>query len=118
MEDILAELAESIEIARKTGIKDEKIIVDPGIGFAKTWEQNLAVISRLAELKRLGFPILLGASRKSFIGKALGDLDVKDRIEGTLAVTAAGVKDGVDIVRVHDVKQNVRVAKLIDLMVR
>jgi dihydropteroate synthase len=118
MEDISAELRESIEIAHKAGIKDDKIIVDPGIGFAKTWEQNLLVIRGLAGLKQLGYPVLLGASRKSFIGKVLGDLEVGDRLEGTLAVTAAGIMEGVDIVRVHDVLQNVRVAKMIDSIVR
>lgn len=117
IEDILAELKESIEIAHKAGIKDDCIIIDPGIGFAKTWEQNVEVMRHLEEFKRLGYPLLLGASRKSFIGKVL-DLEVHERLEGTLAVTAAGIAKGVDVVRVHDVLQNVRVAKMMDRLVR
>ncbi len=113
VEEIISELQESIDIARKAGIKDEKIIIDPGIGFAKTWEDNLEVMRNLKQFKKLGFPVLLGASRKSFIGKVLG-VEVGDRLEGTLAVTAAGIMSGSDIVRVHDVLQNVRVAKMID----
>jgi len=117
IEDILSELRESIEIAFRAGVKDDKIIIDPGIGFAKTWEQNIIVLRHFAELKRLGYPILLGASRKSFIGKVLG-LEVHDRLEGTLAVTALGIKGGADIVRVHDVLENARVAKMADSIVR
>jgi len=117
IEDILCELEESIEIAQKAGVKDENIIIDPGVGFGKTWEQNLQVMRHLAEFKRLGYPVLLGASRKTFIGKVLG-LEVHERLEGTLAVTAAGIMKGMDIVRVHDVWQNVRTAKMIDSMVR
>ena len=114
---ILRELEESILIAKKAGIEDDKIIIDPGIGFAKTWEQNLEVMRKLEDFKMLGYPVLLGASRKSFIGKVL-DLEVYDRLEGTLATTATGIAKGVDIVRVHDVLQNVRVAKMTDSMVK
>ncbi|ACL75684.1 dihydropteroate synthase [Ruminiclostridium cellulolyticum] len=114
---ILKELEGSILIAKNAGIGDDKIIIDPGIGFAKTWEQNLEVMHSLEDFKRLGYPVLLGTSRKSFIGKVLG-LEVPDRLEGTLATTAAGISKGVDIVRVHDVLQNVRVAKMTDSMVR
>lgn len=117
MEDIMSELGESIELALKAGIKDENIILDPGIGFGKTWEQNLTVMRNLDMLKKLGYPILLGASRKNFIGKTLG-LEVNDRLEGTLAVTSIGIMKGADIVRVHDVLQNTRVAVMTDNIVR
>ncbi len=114
---ILRELEESILIAKNAGIGDDKIIIDPGIGFAKTWEQNLEVMRKLETFKKLGYPVLLGTSRKSFIGRVLG-LEVYDRLEGTLATTATGIVKGVEIVRVHDVLQNVRVAKMTDSMVR
>ncbi|WP_320127637.1 dihydropteroate synthase [uncultured Sphaerochaeta sp.] len=117
MKDILLDLEQSLEIAARAGVKEEQIILDPGIGFAKTWEQNLLVMKNLEMLKKLGFPILLGASRKSFIGKTLG-LEVQDRLEGTLAVTSIGITKKVDIVRVHDVLENVRVARMTDKIVR
>ena len=117
MEDILAELGESIELALKAGIKDENIILDPGIGFGKTWQQSLAVMRNLEMLKTLGYPVLLGASRKSFIGKTLG-LEANDRLEGTLAVTSIGIMKGADIVRVHDVRENARAARMTDSIVR
>jgi dihydropteroate synthase len=117
IEDMLLELTQSIELAHNAGIKDENIIIDPGIGFAKTYEQNLEVMRQLDAFKSLGYPILLGASRKSFIGKVL-DLEVIDRLEGTLAITAAGIMKGCDIVRVHDIKENVRVSKIIDCLER
>lgn len=117
IEDMLRELAESINIAKHAGVKDENIIIDPGIGFAKTFEHNLLVMRHLEEFKRLGYPVLLGASRKSFIGKALG-LEVDERLEGTLAVTATGILKGADMVRIHDVLPNVRVARMSDCMVR
>lgn len=117
MGKILCELEESILIAKKANIKDENIIIDPGIGFAKTWEQNIKVMRHLEDFKKLGYPVLLGTSRKSFIGRVL-ELEVSDRLEGTLATTAAGITKGVDIVRVHDVLQNLRVAKMMDSMVR
>jgi len=117
MEDILADLSESIAIALQAGVQEEQIILDPGIGFAKTVAQNLEVMKHLERLKSLGYPVLLGASRKSFIGKSLG-LDVQDRLEGTLASTAIGISKGVDIIRVHDVLQNIRVARMTDLLVR
>lgn len=117
MGEILSELRESIDLAHRAGIGDDQIIVDPGIGFGKTWQQNLEVMRRLSELKKLGYPVLLGASRKSFIGKVL-DLEVGDRLEGTLAVTAAGILKGADILRVHDVLPNVRAARMADSFVR
>ncbi len=114
---IVLELEESILIAKRAGIGDDKIMIDPGIGFAKTWEQNLEVMRKLEAFRKLGYPVLLGTSRKSFIGRVL-DLEVYDRLEGTLATTATGIAKGADIVRVHDVLQNVRVAKMTDSMVR
>jgi dihydropteroate synthase len=117
MKDILHDLEESIELALHAGVREEHIILDPGIGFAKTWEQNLEVMRNLEMLNTLGYPILLGASRKSFIGKTL-NLEVQDRLEGTLAVTSIGIMKGVAIVRVHDVLQNARVATMTDRIVR
>ncbi len=99
------------------GIEREKIIVDPGIGFGKTVEQNLQLIRELGELKVLGRPILVGPSRKSFIGYTL-DLPPEERLEGTAAAVTIGIAKGADIVRVHDVKEMVRVARMTDAMVR
>lgn len=117
MDDLLSDLSKSIDIALQAGVKEHQIILDPGIGFAKTVEQNLEVIKHLERLKTFGYPVLLGASRKSFIGKTL-NLEVQDRLEGTLATTAIGISKGVDIIRVHDVLQNARVAKMTDILVR
>lgn len=117
MGDIIAYFRESIAMAEEAGIPREKIIIDPGIGFGKTLEQNLEVMRRLKELGCLGQPVLLGTSRKSMIGKTL-DLPVDQRVEGTAATVAVGITFGVDIVRVHDVKEMVRVARMTDAMVR
>ena len=117
MESIKDFLAESINIAIEAGIDKNKIVLDPGIGFGKTYEQNLEVLKRLGELKVLGYPILLGTSRKSVIGNTL-DLPPKERVEGTIATTVLGVRDGVDIVRVHDVEKNLRAAKMADAIYR
>lgn len=117
MGDIIRELRETIALALESGIEWEKIIVDPGIGFGKTVEQNLTVMAELAELKVLGRPILLGPSRKSFIGYTL-DLPPDERIEGTAAAVAIGIANGADILRVHDVKEMARVARMTDAMVR
>jgi dihydropteroate synthase len=117
MEDILSDLEQSIELGIKAGIKEENIILDPGIGFGKTWEQNLVVMRNLDRLKQFGYPVLLGASRKNFIGRTLG-LEVNERMEGTMAVTAIGIMKGADIVRVHDVLQNTRVAAMTDRILR
>ncbi len=117
MADIIRELRESMALAIEAGIEREKIIVDPGIGFGKTVEQNLQVMAELAELKVLGRPILLGPSRKSFIGYTL-DLSAGEWIEGTAAAVAIGIANGADIVRVHDVKEMVRVARMTDAMIR
>jgi dihydropteroate synthase len=117
MDSIKEFLLESIKIAKEAGIKDDKIILDPGIGFGKNYEQNIEVLRRLGELKDLGYPILLGTSRKSTIGKIL-NVTPKERVEGTIATTVAGIIDGVDIVRVHDVKENLMAAKVADAIYR
>lgn len=107
----------TIEIALKAGIDKEMIILDPGIGFGKTVEQNIEVMRRLDELQVLGYPVLLGISRKSVIGKTL-DLPTHDRLEGTIALNSIGIQMGVEIIRVHDIKENVKAAKMIDAIVR
>lgn len=106
-------LEEGISIAQKAGVDDDMIIIDPGIGFGKTFEHNLEIINRLDEFRSLGMPILLGPSRKSFIGKIL-DLPPGDRLEGTAAAVAIGIMKGANIVRVHDVSSIVRVARVVD----
>jgi dihydropteroate synthase len=117
IEDIKRELLESVAIARSAGIPDEHILLDPGIGFGKTVEQNLELINRLDEIRALGFPVLLGPSRKSFIGYTL-DLPPDQRVEGTAAAVAVGITRGADIVRVHDVEYMLRVARMADALVR
>jgi len=117
MADIVRELEYSIELALDAGVDFEKIIVDPGIGFGKTVEQNLEILRRLGELKVLGRPILLGTSRKSVIGYVL-NLPPNERVEGTAATVALGIAAGADIVRVHDVKAMARVVKMTDAIVR
>lgn len=107
MQDVAADLAETLHLAQKAGIAEDKIILDPGVGFAKSYEQNLEVINSLEELKVLGCPILLGTSRKSVIGLTL-DLPAAERVEGTVATTVVGVMKGCMFVRVHDVLQNKR----------
>lgn len=117
LEDIRRELLESVEIAHSAGIPDDLILLDPGIGFGKTVEQNLELLNRLAEIRELGYPVLLGPSRKSFIGYTL-NLPPDQRTEGTAAALAIGIDRGADIVRVHDVKMMVRVARMTDAIVR
>lgn len=117
IEDVKRELLVSVEIAKKAGVEENVILLDPGIGFGKTREHNLELINRLGEIRALGYPILLGTSRKSFIGFTL-DLPPDQRIEGTAATVAVGITRGADIVRVHDVKEMARVAKMTDAMVR
>jgi dihydropteroate synthase len=117
LEDVKRELMDSVRIARSAGIPDEHIILDPGIGFGKTIKQNLELINRLGEIRALGFPVLLGASRKSFIGYTL-DLPPNQRVEGTAAAIAVGITRGADIVRVHDVEAMVRVVRMTDAIVR
>jgi dihydropteroate synthase len=115
--DVKAELMEMVQGARAAGIADENIIIDPGIGFGKTVEQNLELLNRLDEIRALGFPVLLGPSRKSFIGYTL-NLPPDQRIEGTAATVAIGIARGADIVRVHDVESMARVAIMTDAIVR
>lgn len=117
IEEIIRFLKESVRIALEAGVSDDKIILDPGIGFGKTAEQNIAVMSRLKEIRALGYPVLLGTSRKSMIGHILG-LPPKERGEGTVATTVLGIAQGVDIVRVHDVLENSRAVKVTDAIVR
>ena len=114
--DIISELDESINQAINGGLMPGRIIIDPGIGFGKDMQQNLTLIKRLKDFKTLGKPILMGASRKDFIGKVL-DAGVTDRMEGTMAVTAMSIMNGADIIRIHDVKENVRVARMTDAVV-
>src|ERR1700690_1738137 len=117
IEDVKRELMESVTLARKAGIPDEHIILDPGIGFGKKVEHNLELINRLDEIRSLGFPVLLGPSRKSFIGYTL-DLPADQRLEGTAAAVAVGIVRGADLVRVHDVEFMTRIAKMTDALVR
>ncbi len=117
IEDVKRELMESVDLARRAGIPDEDIILDPGIGFGKKVEQNLELINRLDEIRALGFPVLLGPSRKSFIGYTL-ELPSEQRVEGTAAAVAVGIVRGADIVRVHDIEAMMRVVKMTDALVR
>lgn len=110
-QDVAADLAETIRLAGQAGIPDDKIILDPGVGFAKTYEQNLEIMNCMDELHIFGYPLLLGASRKSVIGLTL-DLPVEERLEGTLATSVLAVMKGCSFVRVHDVKENVRAIRM------
>lgn len=114
--DVLDDLRQSIDLAREAGVKDDRIWLDPGIGFAKSYEQNLELMGRLDELTALGYPVLLGTSRKTFIRNTLG-LPADDVVEGTGATTALGIAQGCQIVRVHDVKANKRIAQMTDAIV-
>lgn len=115
--EVITDLLRAVALAESAGVKREKIILDPGIGFGKTATHSLAVLRHLDELCQLGFPVLVGTSRKSFIGQVL-DLPTDDRVEGTAATVALAISKGADIVRVHDVKQMVRVARMSDAIVR
>lgn len=117
MEDILLDIKESIDIAVKAGLNKENIIIDPGIGFGKTYEQNIKTMANLEKLKSLGYPILLGTSRKSMIGNTL-NLPVNERLEGTIATTVIGIIKGCDFIRVHDVKENKRACIMTDAIYR
>jgi len=117
MPTIIADLKRAIQQAAAAGVPQYNIIVDPGIGFGKSLEQNLEIVRRLAELKTLGKPVLLGSSRKSMIGQVL-DLPADQRLEGTAATVAIGIANGADIVRVHDVKQMVHVCRMSDAIIR
>lgn len=111
LSDVVKDMAECVQIAREAGVKDEKIILDPGVGFGKSYERNLEIIHHVDVLHALGFPILLGTSRKSVIGLTL-DLPADERVEGTLATTVIGVMKGCAFVRVHDIKENKRVIQM------
>ena len=115
--DVLRELRGQVDHAVEAGISRERILIDPGIGFGKTVEQNLRLLNHLDELRVLGLPILLGPSRKSFIGHVL-DLPAEERLEGTMAAVAVGILRGADMVRVHDVRAAVRVARMTDAILK
>jgi dihydropteroate synthase len=117
IEDVKRELLESVMLAKHAGVDESHIVLDPGLGFGKTREHNLELINRLDEIRALGYPVLLGPSRKSFIGFTL-DLPADQRVEGTAATVAVGITRGADIIRVHDVKEMARVAKMTDAVVR
>jgi len=117
LEDIKRELLESVTLARAAGIPEDKIILDPGIGFGKTIEQNLELLNHLDEICRLGYPVMVGPSRKSFIGYTL-DLPPDQRLEGTAAAVAVSILRGADIVRVHDVEFMTRLVRMTDAIVR
>ena len=116
MKDLIDDLIESINIALDAGVKRENIILDPGIGFAKTYEENLIVMDNLEKIVDLGFPVLLATSRKSMIGLAL-DLPVNERVEGTVATTVIGIMKGCRMVRVHDVLENKRACVMTDKII-
>jgi dihydropteroate synthase len=115
--EIKSELMESVNLAKSAGVAEESIILDPGVGFGKTVEQNLELIDRLGEICALGYPVLLGPSRKSFIGYTL-NLPPSERLEGTAAAAAVGIDRGADILRVHDGAFMVRLARMTDALVR
>lgn len=115
--DVLADLKESLELAKNAGIHQDKIILDPGIGFAKSYEQNLLLLQQIEVLNSLGYPVLLGTSRKSVIGITL-DLPVEQRINGTVATTVMGVMKGCSFVRVHDIKENVQAIKMTEAILQ
>ena len=115
--EVIADLQAALDRAIRLGVPADHLIVDPGFGFGKTPEHNLLVVRELGRLRALGRPILLGASRKSTLGRVL-DLPAEERLEATLATTALGVAAGVDIVRVHDVRANVRAARMADAIMR
>lgn len=117
MAEVIKDLEETVCLASQAGINQEKIILDPGVGFAKSYEQNLEIINRLENLHRLGYPILLGCSRKSVVGLTLG-LSVDQRLAGTLATTVIGVMKGCMFVRVHDVKENVMAIKMTEAILK
>lgn len=117
MEDIIADLLESVRLAQEAGIAKERILLDPGIGFAKNPEENLCVLKHLDALTGIGYPVVLGASRKSVIGLTLG-LPVEEREEGTLAITILGRQAGCSVFRVHDVKTNLRGLRMAEAILR
>ncbi len=114
--EIIDYFNKSIEIARTAGINDENIILDPGIGFGKSVNDNLEIIKNISRFKQLGYPVLLGTSRKSFIGK-ITDTEISDRLAGSIATISVGILQGVDIVRVHDVKETKQAVKILDKII-
>lgn len=114
MKDVTAGLREALHRAKRAGIERSRILVDPGIGFGKNYRQNFEVLARLAELKKLGFPVVVGASRKAFLGATLDDAPPEERTWGTAATVATAILGGAHIVRVHDVKEMTQVAKIAD----
>ena len=117
VEDVLDDLRESVQIAKAAGIPDDRIMLDPGVGFGKTYEMNLEIIRVVGRLKELGYPVLLGTSRKSVIGLTL-DLPADQREEGTLVTTVLGVEQGCSFVRVHDVETNARAIRMAEAIFR
>jgi dihydropteroate synthase len=117
MADVLTDLQESIDIALSAGVSREQLILDPGVGFAKTYEMNLIIMNRLEELKQFGLPILLGTSRKSMIGLTL-DEPVGSRLEGTIATSVMGVMKGCSFVRVHEVLANLKAIRMTEAILR
>lgn len=117
IQDVLADLSDTAQLAYQAGIEGEKIMIDPGIGFGKTYENNLELINKMEILHSFGYPLMLGASRKSVIGTTL-DLPVSERVEGTLATTVFAVMKGVMFVRVHDVKENVRIIRMTEAILQ
>jgi dihydropteroate synthase len=117
LQEVVEDLKASINLALEAGVKPENIMLDPGIGFAKTYEQNLELMNNLELIKSLGYPVLLGTSRKSMIGNTL-NLPPEERVEGTVATTVIGIMKGCDFIRVHDVLQNKRACQMTDAIVR
>ena len=117
MKDVVFDLVESINIALNAGVSRENIILDPGIGFAKTLNENLIVMNNLEKIKDLGYPVLLATSRKSMIGLTL-DEPVDQRVEGTIATTVLGITKGCEFVRVHDIRENKRACVMTDAMLK
>lgn len=117
VEDMCRDLRDSLAIARSVGIPDDKIILDPGVGFGKTYEHNLTAVWHLERLVELGYPVLLATSRKGFIGRTL-DLPTDQRVEGTMVTTVIGVEKGASFVRVHDVKENLRAIRMTQAIMR
>jgi len=118
VKDIIGDLKISLKMAESAGVADQKIIIDPGIGFGKTFEHNLEILNRLEEFIELKRPICIGASRKSFIGKALGIKDPGGRLIGTIAASVIAIMKGASLIRVHDVKEAVQAARMADSILR
>lgn len=115
IKDVVGDLMESVEIARNAGISEDRIILDPGVGFGKNYEHNLMVMRNLGKFNELGYPMLLGVSRKSVIGFAL-DLPKDERLEGTIATSVLAAVNRYSFVRVHDVKENYRAVKMMEVI--